>query len=497
MTDSTTGPTTGPTTDPERSPELTGLHARKEGWLERWHQRRVRWHERWDAHRDRRHAHRDARHAARDERHARKAAYHAERHANREHPHPTPVRPTPLQTLKESLHLLLDLPIGIATFTVVVTMVSTGLSTLIIIIGAPILLGTALVIRWMANLERARLRWLLDADDLQSARWPGEGEPFLQRLWTCTKDPTVWKEGFYELALMPWGIATFTVTVVLWSAAIGGTFFATYFWALPESYAWYEVLGITVGGLVLLVVGPWLIHGIALLGRLLSRALLGVSARELTAKVEQLSASRKQTVDAATAERQRIERALHDGAQVRLTALAMELGRAKERLDSDPDGARELLDSAHDEAKRALVELRDLARGIHPAILTDRGLDAALTALAARSPIPVEVVVDLSERPTPALEATAYYVAAEGITNVMRHSGATRARVEVRRDGDQLTIEVQDDGRGGARIAEPNGVVPTGLRGLADRVAGVDGELVLSSPPGGPTVLRAELPCGS
>jgi signal transduction histidine kinase len=438
---------------------------------------------------------RHVRQARRDAPHARKAARHAERHAGREHVHPP--RPTPLQTLKESAHLLLDLPIGIATFTILVTLVSTGMSTLVIIVGFPLLLATAFVVRWIANLERARVRMLLDAPDLQPVAWPGPGEPFLQRLWICAKDPTIWKEAFYELALMPWGIATFTITVVLWTTAFAGTFFFTYFWALPESFPWYEVLGITVGGLVLMVVGPWIIHGIALLGRTLSRALLGASARELSAKVEHLSVSRAQSVDAATAERQRIERALHDGAQVRLTALAMELGRAKERLDTDPEGARELIDSAHDEAKRALVELRDLARGIHPAILTDRGLDAALGALAARSPIPVEIVVDLSSRPAPALEATAYYVAAEGITNVMRHAGATRARVAVTRDDRHLTVEVQDDGRGGARIAEPNGLVPTGLRGLADRVAGVDGELALSSPPGGPTVLRAELPCGS
>ncbi len=467
----------------------------RSSWLDRLLGRHEQSHAKWDARRAERQARRETRRARRDERHARR---HEQRRRHRQrHLLPHPARPSLTETLKETLHLLLDLPLGIATFTIVVTLVSTGLSTLVVLVGAPILVGTGIVVRWIANLERARFRWLLEAQNLQSATWPGEGEPFLQRLWTCTKDPTVWKEGLYELALLPWGIATFTITVVLWSIAIGATLFATYSWALSRSYPWYEVLGITVGGLVLLVVVQRIIHGIAMLTRALARGVLGVSARELTARVEHLSVSRAQTVDAATAERQRIERALHDGAQVRLTALAMELGRARERLDNDPEGARELLDSAHDEAKRALVELRDLARGIHPAILTDRGLDAALTALAARSPIPVEVVVDLPERPAPALEATAYYVAAEGITNVMRHAGATRARVAVTRDDGQLSVEVQDDGRGGARIAEAHGLVPTGLRGLADRVAGVDGELALSSPPGGPTILRAELPCGS
>jgi signal transduction histidine kinase len=376
-------------------------------------------------------------------------------------------------------------------------MLSLGLAMLVLIVGVPILVLTGIVVRFLANFERARVRVLLDAPDLQSARWPGAGEPQLRRIWTCAKDPTVWKEAFYELALLPWGIATFTVTVVVWSVAVAGVLFPLYFWALPGSHPWWEAVGNTVAGLIMLFIGPWIIHGVALLSRALARTLLGSGTRELTARVEQLSDTRARTVDAATAERQRIERALHDGAQVRLTALAMDLGRAKERMRDDPDGAAELIDAAHDEAKRALVELRDLARGIHPAILTDRGLDAALSALAARSPIPVEVDVTLSRRPPPAIEATAYYVAAEGLTNVVRHAGASRAQITVAGTDDTVTVEVQDDGRGGARVEAHNGLVPTGLRGLADRVAGVDGKLTVSSPAGGPTVLRAELPCAS
>jgi len=485
----------------------TGRRGRLDSLRKRWHAHRAERH----ARRDERHAERAARHAEKLERHLQRAEERARRrkelqdrvheHRQRMHElrgdrHRLPWPPF-VRTLKESLHLLLDFPIGIATFTTIVTLVSLGVPMLIMIVGLPILIATGIIVRFVANFERWRVRVLLDAPDLRPARWPREDQPFLQRLWTCTKDPTVWKEAFYELALFPWGIATFTATVIIWSAAIGGILYPTYFWALPEVDEWWQVLLITLGGFVVLYVGPWIIHGIALLGRAFARALLGVSARELSAKVEELSKRRAQTVDAATAERQRIERALHDGAQVRLTALAMELGRAKEKLDTDPEGARDLLDHAHDEAKRALAELRDLARGIHPAILTDRGLEAALCALAARAPIPVEVVVDLPERPAPALEATAYYVAAEGITNVMRHANATRASISVTRDDDQILVEVQDDGRGSARIAAPNGLVPTGLRGLVDRVAGVDGELTLSSPPGGPTVLRAELPCAS
>jgi signal transduction histidine kinase len=205
-----------------------------------------------------------------------------------------------------------------------------------------------------------------------------------------------------------------------------------------------------------------------------------------------LETSRSRVVDAAEAERRRIERDLHDGAQQRLVALAMDLGMARERLATDPDKARQLLDEAHAEAKQALTELRNLARGIHPAVLTDRGLDAALSAVAARSPVPVDLRVQVGARPGPNVESIAYFVVSESLANVAKHSGATRATVQVARRGNRLVIEVSDNGRGGADPA-----LGTGLAGLHDRVAGVDGWLHVSSPLGGPTTLLVELPCGS
>ena len=189
-------------------------------------------------------------------------------------------------------------------------------------------------------------------------------------------------------------------------------------------------------------------------------------------------------VDAAEAERRRIERDLHDGAQQRLVALAMDLGMAKEKLASDPEAAAALLDEAHAESKQALVELRDLARGIHPAVLTDRGLGPALSAVAARCPVPVAVSVDIGERPDTTIEGIAYFVVSEALTNVARHSGATRASVSVTRRGDRLVIDVSDNGHGGA---DPE--LGTGIAGLRARVEGVDGWLFVSSPPGGPTSL--------
>ncbi len=191
-------------------------------------------------------------------------------------------------------------------------------------------------------------------------------------------------------------------------------------------------------------------------------------------------------VVAADSERRRIERDLHDGAQARLVSLAMELGRAKARFDDDPEAAKELVAQAHEEAKAALVELRGLVRGVHPPVLTDRGLDAALSGLAAICPVPVTVKTDMTGRPPAAVEAVAYFVVAEALTNVAKHSGATNCIVDVRYDGSVLHALVIDDGRGGARADG------AGLSGLADRVQAVDGRLSVDSPPGGPTVIEVE-----
>jgi signal transduction histidine kinase len=242
-------------------------------------------------------------------------------------------------------------------------------------------------------------------------------------------------------------------------------------------------------GLVVLFVTPWVVRGLATANRAIVRGMLG---RDVTERVRALTASRSAAVDLAAEDRRQIERDLHDGVQQRLVTLAMDLGRAKEKLDTDPGRAKELVEEAHEEAKRAITEVRDLARGIHPAVLTDRGLDAALSALAARSPIPVEVSVDVAERPPASVEAAAYFVVSEALANVAKHANATRASVTVRRSGDRLTIQVQDDGAGGAEIVEGSG-----LAGLRDRVGALDGELHLLSPAGGPTVLMVEIPCAS
>jgi signal transduction histidine kinase len=212
---------------------------------------------------------------------------------------------------------------------------------------------------------------------------------------------------------------------------------------------------------------------------------------ELRARVEELQSSRTRLLEVSMFERRRLERDLHDGAQQRLVALSLQLGLARRRLqDGDPDSGGRLLDAARDELGRALEELRELARGIHPAILTDRGLGAALEALAERAPLPVDLTEMPTERLPAPVEAAAYFVVAEALTNVVRYADARHASVRVARDDGYAVVEVSDDGVGGADPA-----TGTGLRGLADRVCALDGRLEVESPPGRGTTVRAQIPC--
>jgi signal transduction histidine kinase len=256
------------------------------------------------------------------------------------------------------------------------------------------------------------------------------------------------------------------------------------------------VTGICGGLLVVLFpVAPRLARWATRTDEGLARALLGPGRREeLAQRVESLARSRADMVAAADAERRRIERDLHDGAQQRLVSLAMNLGMARERFEFEPEPVRQALAAAHDEAVLALTELREFIRGLHPAVLSDRGLDAALSGLAARAPLPVRLRVDVPKPASPGVEAVAYFIVSEAITNVVKHAQATRAEVTVTRAGDILRIAVTDDGRGGAVPTAGDG---TGLRGLAQRAAAVDGTLSIDSPPGGPTTITAELPCES
>ena len=318
--------------------------------------------------------------------------------------------------------------------------------------------------------------------------------------WRMFTERATWSEIGYGLLRLPFSAVAATVSVAAWAAGLVMLTLPLYNSSLPSGGAKIgdfvlrgtpTMTASAVIGLLVLLAAAQLTRGLAVADAAMSRRLLG-PRRDLAARVIELETSRERVVDAAEAERRRMERDLHDGAQQRLVALAMELGRAKAKFADDPDAARVLVDQAHAQAKEALTELRNLVRGVHPPVLTERGLDAALSGLAALCPIPVDVHVDVPVRPKSAVEAVAYFMVAEALTNVAKHSRASQAKVVVEGHGypGTLTVMISDDGIGGADAHGP------GLSGLADRVSGVDGRLSVESPSGGPTIIAAELPCG-
>jgi len=384
---------------------------------------------------------------------------------------------------------------------VLVTLVSTGVGLVITLVGLPILVFTAVLWTYGARVERWRVRVMLGVDIPSPYRALPDGS-WAQRLQAFLTDSAVWRDLIYLSLLFPIGLVEFIIALT--GVATTGAFLTLpiYFWALPDGSVQIadgygpvidtlpEALLAAAAALPVLLLALYLIRLMATWHALLAQALLGPSQAELSSRVDLLSTSRSRVLDAAAQERRRIERDLHDGVQQQLTALAMYLGMAREKLESDPEAGRALVARAHEEAKSTLAELRQLVRGISPAILADRGLDAAISALAARCPVPVVVDVELSRRPPDIVEMTAYFVVAESLTNIARHSGAGKARVTVWEADRRIIAEVWDNGRGDADRARG-----TGLQGLEDRVTAIDGRLRVDSPPGGPTSIRAELPC--
>ncbi|MFH8291372.1 sensor histidine kinase [Streptomyces sp. NPDC018059] len=361
------------------------------------------------------------------------------------------------RTWREIAHLLVNLPMGIAGFVYAVGALALGAGLTVTVVGLPLLAMGLLGARLLGRAERARARKLLGVrvEEPSPMRVLGGGG-FFGRLWSTLKDPVGWRTMLYAFIRLPWGVLTFAVTLV--------------------------------GLFVLWPVLPFVVRGLTNVDRMMVRGLLCPSD-ELERRIAELESDRGVVVDTAAADLRRIERDLHDGAQARLVALAMGLGLAKEKLLEDPDAAALMVDEAHGEVKLALQELRDLARGIHPAVLTDRGLNAALSSVASRCTVPVKVTADLPARPAAAIEGIAYFTVSELLQNVSKHSGARSASVEVWRADERLLIQVWDDGRGGARLDGG-----TGMAGLADRLGAVDGLFVIDSPEGGPTTITAELP---
>jgi signal transduction histidine kinase len=345
------------------------------------------------------------------------------------------------------------------------------------------------VVQGLTAVQLARLHATLGVTIPASPR--AERKPWPLGPWLAA---ATWRQlGFHLLALVT-GVGGCGLVAACWLAPLAAV---GYLAAGHPPAAAAAAACLAAAGLLL--AAPRLAQLVSGVDEASARALLGPSPRdELAQRVESLARSRSDLVAAADAERRRIERDLHDGAQQRLVSLAMNLGLTRERFASAPEPVRQAIAEAHDEAVLALTELREFIRGLHPAVLNDRGLNAALSGLAARAPLPVALHVDLARPASPSVEAVAYFIVSEALTNVVKHAQATRAEVTATRRGDLLSITVTDDGRGGAAAAaDDGGTAGSGLRGLAQRAAAVDGTLAIDSPPGGPTVITAELPCES
>jgi signal transduction histidine kinase len=357
-----------------------------------------------------------------------------------------------------------------------------------VVLAGPVLALWA--VQGLTAVQRARLRATLGVTIPVSSR-AAERKPWPVGPWLAA---TTWRQlGFHLLSLVI-GVAGGGLVAACWLAPLAAIGYLAM--GHPPAGAAAAACLAAAG---LLLAAPWLAQRVTAADEAAARALLGPShGEELAQRVESLARSRADLVAAADAERRRIERDLHDGAQQRLVSLAMNLGLTRERFASAPDPIRRAIADAHDEAVLALSELREFIRGLHPAVLNDRGLNAALSGLAARAPLPVQLHVDLPRPAAPSIEAVAYFIASEALTNVVKHAHAARAEVNVTRHGDVLRITVTDDGSGGAVAASGDGGgAGSGLRGLAQRAAAVDGTLTIDSPPGGPTVIAAELPCES
>jgi signal transduction histidine kinase len=344
-----------------------------------------------------------------------------------------------------------------------------------------------------------------------------EPEPFAPRpgffgwLQSALRDPIGWRSVAYSVVKVPlalfgvwfalstWFDAFSCLTYPVWGGGNQPDEFGVVRNAFQPGYlsvgtsGFFHGLFIFITGVVLVFLAPWTMRAVVYIDRRLMRLLLGPDA--MTARVRSLEQARSQTLDTSAATLRRIERDLHDGTQAQLVAVAMRLGQVKEKLAGDSfdlDQVRQLVDDAHIGAKEAIVELRDLARGIHPPAL-DIGLEGALSTLAARSTVPADVTVVLTDRPTPAIEAIAYFCVAELMANVVQHAHASRAGISCAQQGQWLRIVVRDDGQGGAKLTTV-GSSSSGLAGLTDRVHAVDGRLHITSPAGGPTVVTIDLP---
>ena len=419
----------------------------------------------------------------------------------------SPILPS---TWKAVGSILIGFIILVTAFSIVTSLFSAGGGLLILVIGFGLVaLGieaarlTARVERWRASLTSDRPLIARPYKTLD----PQPNAPFERRIrnWAEAEffDPSRWLDVAYVLIAFPLIVLEFTLSVVLWAVAVGFTLSPLAlvlvradgpgFHLATGAYTPGSVVAVLfVIGLILLPIAASVTRGFALAHRYVVEGMLCISPSEaLRRDNDRLRGSRAATVELEATELRRIERDLHDGAQQRLVMLAIDLALAEGKIDNDPAEAKTLVAGAREQARQALGEIRDVVRGTAPSILLDRGLVAALGAVAGRSSVPtyIDSGLDANERLPHSVERAAYYVVTEALTNVAKHAGATRVDITVRREPHRLGVWVRDDGKGGASV-----VTGGGLAGLRDRVEALDGKLFLDSPEGGPTMVHVELP---
>lgn len=404
--------------------------------------------------------------------------------------------------LGQSLTLVSASVLGLVLFCLWITSVLVvGLG-----IGIPVTVLMTVPVRWLADAHRVWAMRRLGEPIARPYR-PTPAGTWWTQLGVILRDPASWRDWLWlgGNAVVSW--LTAGLSFLLFLAGVLALLYPVVFWLTPptvfrtplgpqlELHSVQDSLVMVPFGPVLLTIWYVSAVGLANLDARAIRSLLAPTEQvRLRARVSQLASSRAAAVDIQASELRRIERDLHDGAQARLASLGMSLGLAEELLADDPQAARRLLVEARASTSRALVELRDLVRGIHPPVLADRGLDGALQALALANPVPTSVEVHLPGRLPAPVESAAYFAVAEALTNAIKHADARQVRITLefheRTGGGQVSIVVSDDGRGGARVDGG-----TGLRGVARRLAALDGTLVVDSPLGGPTDVRMSLPC--
>lgn len=408
------------------------------------------------------------------------------------------------QTLLDTGYNISAFALAVPAFVIAVTGVALGVGLLVVVVGLPVLAITAYAARGFAHLERLRLRSMLGRRAPRpsyAVAQPGASLP--RRVLVTLRDPGSWLDVIWSLVGFATATAAFAVTVAWIGAAAGGLSY--WFWQQfidfgPDNVTLAELIGLGSGrtpeiwlnlalGVVALLTLPLVVRLMALLHASIGTALL-CSRAELQREVRRAEGGRAAARIAEAESLRRLERDIHDGPQQRLVRLQMDLGRAGKQLENDPQQARATIDAALQQARDTVDELRSLSRGIAPPVLVDRGLEAALHEAFARSPLPVYGRIELLGPLPPHVETTVYFLVSEALTNVAKHSRASRADVLVSQAGRRVRVEISDDGVGGAQVGKGHG-----LAGLEQRVRAADGTLAVSSPPGGPTRLTADIAC--